>query len=155
MTDHKWLGAKAEDNAEARFASGALHLYVFDDGLAGVDLRGAHPAISIVVNCPLSEVDDRTRAWIRSLSALLMPGFGVCPACEKDFNTPDHDPFCSSCVEAGWAEAYRRGHAAGLGADVVALLEAGERLRSEQLPVTRRECALVDAYDAARKKAGR
>jgi hypothetical protein len=32
-----------------------------------------------------------------------------CPSCEHEFKPPDGDPFCSSCVEAGWALAFRRG----------------------------------------------
>lgn len=34
-----------------------------------------------------------------------------CPACKHVFESLDIDPFCSSCVEAGWAEAYLRGYA--------------------------------------------
>jgi len=32
-----------------------------------------------------------------------------CPSCRRPFESPDHDPFCSSCVDAGWDVAYRRG----------------------------------------------
>jgi hypothetical protein len=152
MTEHKWLGVDAVAGArvgplELTLRRGSCNVYMD---------RLANQQSCILMGVPLSEVDARTRAWIRSLSSLLMPGFGVCPACEMDFNTPDHDPFCSSCVEAGWAEAYRRGHAAGLGADVVALLEAGERLRDEiGHPKHGVFAELAREYDAAREKAGR
>lgn len=38
----------------------------------------------------------------------------LCPACSKAFASPDWDPFCSSCVEAGWRDAYLRGQASAL-----------------------------------------
>lgn len=34
-----------------------------------------------------------------------------CPACYQAFKSTDHDPFCSSCVDAGWDLAWVRGYA--------------------------------------------
>lgn len=48
----------------------------------------------------------------------------ICPACEHEFESPDEDPFCSSCVDAGWDLAFRRGQAAA---------------RAEGLPVEKAE----------------
>ncbi len=52
-----------------------------------------------------------------------------CPACKHDFDSPDEDPFCSSCVDAGWDLAFKRGAAAA---------------RAEGLPIDR---ALFKAGD--------
>ncbi len=35
-----------------------------------------------------------------------------CPSCQHPFQSTDHDPFCSSCVEAGWDIAWIRGYTA-------------------------------------------
>lgn len=48
----------------------------------------------------------------RAMAAQLIAKPGACPACRHQFESPDSDPFCSSCVDAGWDLAYRRGHAA-------------------------------------------
>jgi len=59
-----WLGVPAEDGARV----GELQLAVeFERAL--VSVRSVFTGYSVVVDwCPLSEVDARTRAWIRSIA---------------------------------------------------------------------------------------
>lgn len=54
-----------------------------------------------------------------------------CPACRReDYLKVDGNPFCSSCIEAGWAQAYQRGQesmSARLAETVALALYVGNR----------------------------
>ena len=90
-----WLGVPIPDGVEVPFPAaqiGPLNLWRTRAGWSvTLAVAGMHIGVRVVDWCRLSEVDARTREWIRSIAALGTAKLPVVPASQEPWELPDRD----------------------------------------------------------------